>query len=221
MLLRNDFSQFTHFFWDLDGTLTRSAEGIVNSVRYALESFGIKEADDENLKRFIGPPLAESFNVFYGLNEEQCNKVIEKYREFYTEKGIFQNAVYEGIPETLQKLKESGKKLYVATSKPEVFMFRILEHFNLAQYFDFAGGADMAEARSEKHKVIEYVIKHENLQAEQKSGKILMIGDRKHDILGARKNGLKCCAVLWGYGSQKEFEEFEADFIISKPADLV
>ena len=121
----------------------------------------------------------------------------------------------------MQKLKENGKKLYVATSKPEVFMFRILEHFNLAQYFDFAGGADMAEARSEKHKVIEYVIKHENLQAEQKSGKILMIGDRKHDILGARKNGLKCCAVLWGYGSQKEFEEFEADFIISKPADLV
>ena len=133
MLLRNDFSQFTHFFWDLDGTLTRSAEGIVNSVRYALESFGIKEADDEKIRRFIGPPLAESFNVFYGLNEEQCNKAIEKYREFYTEKGIFQNAVYEGIPETLQKLKESGKKLYVATSKPEVFMFRILEHFNLAQ----------------------------------------------------------------------------------------
>ncbi len=221
MILNNDFLNFTHFFWDLDGTLTRSAQGIINSVRYALESFGIKEADDEKLKLFIGPPLPESFKTFYGFNEEQIEQGMKKYREFYSEKGIFENSVYEGIAETLKTLKENGKKLYVATSKPEVFMKRILEHYNLAQFFDFAVGADLAESRSEKHKVISFLIEHEKLEEVQKSGKILMIGDRKHDILGAHKNGIKVCAVLWGYGSKEEFKEYGADYIIEKPSELI
>ena len=221
MQARNDFSRFSSFFWDLDGTLTCSAEGIINSVRYALESFGIKEPENEKLKRFIGPPLSESFSVFYGLKGEDCKKAIEKYREFYTDRGIFQNGVYEGVAETLEALKKKGKKLYVATSKPEIFMFRILEHFGLSGYFDFAGGADTAGLRNEKDKVIKYVIEHEGLQEEQKNDRILMVGDRKHDILGARKHGIKCCGVLWGYGWREEFEEFKADFIISRPEELL
>ncbi len=220
-MIKNDFSAFTHFFWDLDGTLTRSAEGIINSVRYSLESFGIKEDDDEKLKLFIGPPLPESYSHFYGFDDAQIDRAMQKYREYYAEKGIFENSVYEGIRETLAELKARGKKNFVATSKPEVFMKRILEHYDLAQFFEFTCGSDLAETRSQKHLVINFIVEHEKLQTAQKDGRILMIGDRKHDILGAKKNGIKCCAVLWGYGSRKEFEENKADYIIEKPLELL
>lgn len=216
-----DISEYSHLFWDLDGTLTESAPGILNCVRYALESFGIYETDEKKLKLFVGPPLVYSFMTYYGFSERDARKAMAKYRERFGVTGLFENDVYDGIKETLKELKDQGKKLYIATGKPEIYMFRIIEHYGLAEFFEFAGGTDIEETRSEKHKVIEYVINHEKLEDVCKAGKILMIGDRKHDIEGAHKNGIKCCAVRWGYGSDEEFEEFGADYIIDKPSDLV
>lgn len=217
----NDFSDFTHLFWDLDGTLTESGPGIINCVRYALESLGIKEPNDENIKRFIGPPLVYSFKTFYGFDDEKTKLAIKKYRERYAQSGILENSVYEGVAQTLEALKTKGKKLYIATSKPEIYMFKIIKNFDLEKYFDFACGSDLQETRNDKTKVINHLLQHENLDAIRDEGKILMIGDRKHDIIGARENGIKTCAVLWGYGSKQEFEQNGADYIIASPSELI
>ena len=146
---------------------------------------------------------------------------MKKYREYFAEKGLFENSVYSGIRETLTALKSKGKHLFVATSKPEIYTNRILEKFDLMHFFEFAGGADVEETRSEKAKIIDYVIKSANLGTQKTEGQILMIGDRKHDIIGAHKNNIPCCAVLWGYGDQKEFDENKADFVIEKPEELL
>lgn len=220
-MTKPDFSEYTHLFWDLDGTLTDSAPGIINCVRYALESFGINETDDSRLLLFVGPPLVESFMNFYGFSEEKARKAMARYRERFGTVGIFENSVYEDIPRVLKALKESGKKLYIATAKPEIYMFRIIKHFNLEQYFEFSGGSDLEETRSHKDQVIDFVVKSQHLEEELKAGKILMIGDRKHDIEGAHKNGMKCCAVNWGYGSAEEFKAYGADIVIDKPSDLL
>lgn len=211
--------KYTHLLFDLDGTLTESGEGIINSVKYALEKFGIHEADSESLKRFIGPPLFFSFTNFYNFSEEDARKAMAFYRERFGTIGIFENKVYEGIPETLQKLKDAGKKLYVATSKPEIYVPRILEHFDLAKYFEFAGASDIEETRSSKALVIDYVIKQNNLENEREN--IVMIGDRKHDLIGAKENNIDSIGCLWGYGNREELEKYEATTIIEKVEDLL
>ncbi len=211
---------FKYLFWDLDGTLTESGPGIKNCVRYALKAFGIEETDEKKLDLFIGPPLLDSFQNLYGFSEEDSRKAMKIYRERFGVTGLFENSVYPGIIETLAALKADGKKLYVATGKPEIYMFRILEHYGLAPYFEFAGGSDTDETRSHKDEIIDYVVRESHLEKARDAGEILMIGDRKHDIIGAHKNNIKCCAVKWGYGSQEEFEENGADFIISAPSDV-
>ena len=143
------------------------------------------------------------------------------YRERFGTIGIFENAVYEGIPETLAKLKDSGKKLYVATSKPEIYVPRILDHFDLSKYFEGAEGSDIEETRSNKALVIKYVIEKNGLEEEAKANKIVMIGDRKHDIIGAKKNSLESIGCLWGYGSRKELSEHGATRIIERVEDLL
>lgn len=217
----NQLSSFTHLFWDLDGTLTESAPGIMNSARHALDYYGIHDVPQSTLKKFIGPPLMDSFQELFGFSHEKAHEAMGKYREYFGEKGLFENSVYNGIIETLQALKNQGKHLYVATSKPEVFMKRILERFQLARFFEFAGGSDLEESRSEKALVIQYVIQENHLEEERKNGKILMIGDRKHDIIGAHKNNIPCCACLWGYGNRQEFSEFGADYVIERPKELL
>ena len=212
---------YTHLFFDLDGTLTESGPGITNCVKYALEKFGINESDEENLKRFIGPPLVDSFMTFYGFSESDAREAMRLYRERFGTIGIFENAVYSGIPETLAKLKDSGKKLYVATSKPEIYVPRILDHFDLSKYFEDAEGSDIEETRSNKALVIKYVIEKNDLEEEAKANKIVMIGDRKHDIIGAKKNSLESIGCLWGYGSRKELSEHGATTIIEKVEDLL
>ena len=212
---------YTHLFFDLDGTLTESGPGITNCVKYALEKFGINENDEGNLKRFIGPPLVDSFMTFYGFSESDAREAMRLYRERFGTVGIFENSVYEGIPETLAKLKDSGKKLYVATSKPEIYVPRILEHFDLSKYFEDAEGSDIEETRSNKALVIKYVIEKNGLEEEAKANKIVMIGDRKHDIIGAKKNSLESIGCLWGYGSRKELSEHGATTIIEKVEDLL
>ena len=214
-------SSYKYLFFDLDGTLTESAPGIMNSARYALSSYGITDVLDSTLRKFIGPPLMDSFQELFGFSSEKAREAMKKYREYFAEKGLFENSVYEGIRETLTLLKSQGKHLFVATSKPEIYTNRILEKFDLAHFFEFVGGADIEETRSEKAKVIRYVVDEACLEEERQNGLILMIGDRKHDIVGAHKNKIPCCACLWGYGSQEEFNENGADFVISAPQELL
>ena len=209
---------YDYFLFDLDGTLTDPGLGITNSVAYALGKYGITVEDRRELYPFIGPPLRQSFSEFYGFDEEKTKEAVAFYREYFSEKGLFENEVYEGIPEVLSQFKQAGKKLLVATSKPEEFTNRILEHFGLAEYFDFVAGATMDETRNEKADIIAYALKQ---IADADPSKIVMIGDRKFDILGARGNGIDSIGVLYGYGSRAELEEAQATFIVEKPEDLL
>ena len=204
--------------FDLDGTITDSAPGIVNSVIYALEKFGIEETDREKLLQFIGPPLTESFHRFYGFTEEESWKAVEYYREYYAEKGIFECTVYEGLEDALKKIKESGRKILVATSKPEVYAKRIIEHFGLTKYFDYIAGMELDGGRGTKAQVIEYALETCKIKNRDE---ILMIGDREHDVFGAESLGIDCVGVLYGFGSREELEKAGAKYVISRPEDLI
>lgn len=210
-------AKYQYYLFDLDGTLTDSGMGITNSVKHALKKYGIEEQNMETLKKFIGPPLAESFQKYYGFSEEESRRAIGYYREYYQKDGIFENEVYDGIPELLETLKGAGKTLIVATSKPELFAEQILEHFKLAPYFDCIAGASMDESRVDKAEVIAYALKKYGTEA--KEG-MVMIGDREHDIIGAKKNGLDSIGVLFGYGSREELEKAGADHIVETPGEI-
>lgn len=205
------FSAFDYIFFDLDGTLTDPAEGITNSFIYALKYFGLEIPSYQKLCSFIGPPLVQTFKKEFGFSEENCTLGVKKYREYFAEKGLFENKVYAGIPEFLAELKASGKHLAVATSKPQEYSVKILEHFGLAQYFEQICGSAMDESRSKKEEVIAYAL--QKMEVTEKS-KVLMVGDREYDIIGAKANGIKSCGVLYGYGSRQEFITTGAEFIL-------
>ena len=203
--------------FDLDGTLTDPKEGITKSVRHALHAFGIEAENLDDLCCFIGPPLKDSFMEYYGFTESEAQKAVEIFREYFSSQGIFENKVYEGIRKSLKALVKSGKKLYVASSKPEVFVRMILEHFELDSYFEFMGGADFEEIRVKKADVIRYVLDTCEIRDISKT---VMIGDRKHDILGAKEFGMESVGVLYGYGSREELTEAGADFLVESIFDL-
>ena len=207
-----------YLFWDLDGTLTESGEGITKSVQYALEKIGMPEPDREKLKVFIGPPLIDQFMTYTGVDRKTAEEGVRYYRERYSEKGIFENSPYEGIPELLGGLVESGYKNAVASSKPEVYVNKILEHYDLAKYFDCVTGATMDEKRTEKADVIEEALKRTGMEKNREQ--VLMIGDREHDVLGAGKAGIKCIAVTYGYGSISELENAHPFRIASSVKEL-
>lgn len=203
--------------FDLDGTLTDSGSGITNSVAYSLRKYGIEVTDRTELYKFIGPPLKESFEKYYGFSAEEAAKAVGYYREYYVDKGLFENAVYEGIEELLQAIQDSGKIAIVATSKPEIFARRILEHFHIAKYFIYIVGANMDETRTKKEEVISYVLQNCNIP---EHSKVLMIGDREHDILGAKKAGLDSLGVLFGYGDYEELKNAGATYIAESVKDI-
>lgn len=205
-----------NIFFDLDGTLTDPAEGITNSVAYALEKFGIKVADRSELYRFIGPPLIPAFMEYYGFSKENAEKALAFYREYFAPKGIFENAVIEGIPELLSSLKKQGKHLFVATSKPEEFAKKILAHFALDGYFDGIYGSTMDETRNKKDAVIAYALS----ETRTASADSVMVGDRHHDIDGAKENRMKSVGVLFGYGSREELADAGADAIAATVEEL-
>lgn len=205
---------YPYVLFDLDGTLTDPGMGITNSVIYALKKFQIEIPDRTKLYKFIGPPLQTSFREFFGFGEEQCAQAIAYYREYFSETGIFENEVYAGIPELLQKLKANGHTLIVATSKPEEFTNRILEHFDLAKYFDFVAGATMDSTRSAKADVIRHALAQMHLT---NRNDIVMVGDRKHDIIGAKENGIDSIGVLYGYGSRDELTQAGATYLAQTP----
>ena len=201
---------YTYLLFDLDGTLTDPKEGITKSVQHALKAFGIEEPDLDKLTVFIGPPLVPSFMEFYGLDHEQALEAVKVYRERFSTVGLYENRVLEGIPEMLARLKAKGKVLAVASSKPEVFVLKILEHFGLRDYFDEVVGALLDETRTAKKDVIEEALRR--LKIKDRS-EVLMIGDRKHDAEGARLCGLDSLGVYTGFAEEGELEEAGATFV--------
>lgn len=201
--------------FDLDGTLTDPGLGITNSVIHALKRLKISPPPREELYKFIGPPLHESFEVFYSLTRDEAMTAVDYYREYYKEQGIFENRLYDGIPSLLEHLSEKDKKLILATSKPEVFAKRILEHFNIDKYFSSVCGALLDGSRTDKSEVIAYA-----LNGTHRLDSTIMVGDRKHDIIGATKTGIDSIGVLFGYGSAGELMDAGATYICETVNDI-
>lgn len=204
--------------FDLDGTLTDPGRGITNSVAYALEKRGITVTDKSALYSFIGPPLAESFEKFYGMSKQEAASAVDDFREYFRPYGIFENEVYPGVREMLSALKASEKKLLVATSKPEVFAVQILRYFELDAYFDGIYGATLDSSRVAKADVIRYALESACVTDKDEC---VMIGDRHHDIDGALECGLHSIGVTWGYGSEAELVLAGADNIVHTPRDVI
>ena len=201
--------------FDLDGTLTDPGEGITNSVAYALRKWGIAVPERQALYCFIGPPLVDSFMKYYGFTLQDALQAVEDYREYFRDRGIYENRVYDGVPQLLEGLKAAGFQTVLATSKPEEFAKTVLEHFDLAQWFDVVAGASMDGTRSKKGDVIAYALSRSG------DGAAVMVGDREHDILGAKQNGLPSVGVLYGYGSREELEQAGATHLAATPTDLL
>ena len=205
-----------YLLFDLDGTLTDPMEGITRSVQYALEHCGIREPDQRKLCPFIGPPLKEAFMAFYGFDSEKADEAVQAYRERFATVGKFENKVYDGMEGFLQNLCSHGKRLMVATSKPEIFAKEILEHFGLARYFSFIGGALLDDSRVLKEDVVAYVLKENGVSSQE----AVMIGDREHDVFGAHKNGVPCIGVLYGYGGREELLHAGAEAVAATLDEL-
>ncbi len=210
--------KYDTILFDLDGTLTDPAIGITNSVAHALKKWGIEVSDRSELYKFIGPPLLDSFSNYYGFTREDSERAVKYFREYFSVKGMFENAVYDGIKEVLSKLKANGKTLIVATSKAEIFAKKILEHFELAEYFDFVAGATFDSSRVKKEDVIDYALKSCGIED---ISRMVMIGDREFDIFGAKHFGMDSVGVLYGYGSREELEVAGATYIAEKPLDIL
>lgn len=214
-------SQKDYVLFDLDGTLTDPKEGITKSVRHALNHFGIQVDDLDSLIPFIGPPLTDSYKKYYGFSHDQAREGVYVYREYFSVQGWAENKEYPGIKEMLQALKDAGKVLLVATSKPEEFAQRILEHFGMTEYFDFIGGADMDEIRVRKGDVIRYVLEQQGMESGPEAvGRCVMVGDREHDVLGARECGMDCIGVLYGYGDRQEMDQCRPAWVVETVEDL-
>lgn len=208
---------YRYILFDLDGTLTDPKEGITKSVAYALQSFGIEVENLDELCKFIGPPLKESFMKYYGLSEAEGDLAVEKYREYFEPCGIFQNKVYDGVENLLKELTTRGKQVILATSKPAVYAKKILEHFHLDSYFSYVAGSELDGTRVKKGDVIAYALEKAGVSERSEA---VMIGDREHDIIGAKEQGLSCIGVLYGYGSREEFEQYGADCIVQTVSEL-
>ncbi len=209
---------YSYILFDLDGTLTDPGKGITNSVAYALNKFGIDVADKRELYKFIGPPLVDSFLKYYGFSEEDAERAVEYYREYFKPKGIYENEIYSGVPELLESLKRDGKKVILATSKPEIFAKEILKYFSIDKYFDFVAGATLDSSRNKKGDVIAYAIESCGITEKEKC---LMVGDRNQDILGAKANGIDSLGVLFGYGDRNELESAGATYIAETVEDII
>lgn len=207
-----------YIFFDLDGTLTDPGLGITNSILYALDKMKLDLPPRESLYRFIGPPLMVSFTEFMGMTEDDAIRATKLYREYFAEKGLLENKPYDGIDKLLETLCTNGYILCVATSKPEPFAVQIMEHFDLAKYFTHICGSTLGNERGTKTEVLEYLISKLD---DCNSTNTVMIGDRHHDIDGAKNVGIPSIGVLWGYGSAEEFKKAGADHIAEDMQKLV
>ena len=207
---------FGYILFDLDGTLTNPKEGITRCVQYALKAIN-QEADSLNeLETFIGPPLHEQFKIHTGCDDKTADFLIEKYRERFSNTGIFENNIYEGIEDLLKYLKEKNKKIALATSKPTVYAKRILEHFGIYKYFDLCIGSELNGERVEKEDVISEVLK--NLKPNL--SKTVMVGDRKFDINAAKSFGISSVGVKYGFAKENELEKAKPEYLVNTVEEL-
>lgn len=209
-----------YLLFDLDGTLTDPKVGITTSVQYALKSFGIEEPDLDKLEPFIGPPLRESFMNFYAFSREQAEEAVAKYRERFEDTGIFENEVYKGIPQMLKNLKSKGMHLAVASSKPQVFVERILEHFHLRQYFEVVVGCELDGRREKKSEVVAEALRLLFQDKPVEKDLVYMIGDRSYDVEGAKSLHVESVGVAYGYGSMEELKAAKTDYIVQSVEEL-
>lgn len=207
-----------YVLFDLDGTLTDSQEGIKNAIKYSLESFGITVPEDDRLRPWLGPPLADSLEKYYGFDRNKAMEGTHKFREYYNRQGYLENKVYPGIENLLRTLKQQGYQLMTATSKPEVAARRILQHFSLDQYFAYIGGAALDDSRTRKADVIRYVLETNNIT---RLTEVMMVGDREYDVFGAKETGLEVIGVLYGYGDREELEQAGANYIVETVDDIL
>lgn len=209
--------QYTHCFFDLDGTVVNSAPGITHSVQYALQKMGITPPPAESLTCFIGPPLSVGFSKFCGLNPEESRLAVSYYRECYRAGAMLECTVYHGIETLLQAFANAKIPCALATCKPQIFAEQILKHFGLEQYFAVIAGADLEGVRGEKHQVISLAAQQLALSD---ASHALMIGDREDDVLGAKRCGMDCIGALWGFGSKDELLRAGAKAVCQTPRQL-
>ena len=211
--------KYKAIFFDLDGTLTNPEEGIVNSIRFAAEFYGLKNVEElkPGFRKYIGPPLLDTFIELLGSDVENAEEAVAKYRERFAPIGLYENEIYPGVKETLEKLKSMGYILCTASSKPQKFVDTILEHFEIKKYFDFVGGATMDGRISKKEDVIDYVLKETGFAPAQ----VLMVGDRMFDLEGAAEFGMDAVGVLYGFGSREELEKCKNIAIIENISELI
>jgi phosphoglycolate phosphatase len=205
-----------NILFDLDGTLTDPKEGITRSIKYALDKLGKPVPSTEELLWCIGPPLKESLKKILKSDDDTAETALYFYREYFKERGIFENELYPGIPKVLEKLNNKGLKLFVVTSKPYVYANEILTHFNLINFFKDVYGSFLSGKLTDKGELIAYTLKNEKITAK----KTLMVGDREHDITGAKENDVISIGVTYGYGIKKELENARADFIVDSPKEI-
>lgn len=209
--------RWKYLFFDLDGTLTDPMPGITRSVQYALRHFGIEVADLRALCPFIGPPLRDSFREFYGMSDAEAEIAVAKYREYYAPKGIFENTLYNGVPELLADLQGAGAMLVMATSKPTHFAEQIARHFGFDGYFALISGSTPDGSRETKADVIRHALATLGIVDPRQA---VMIGDRRYDVEGAAATGLASIGVLWGYGSHEELAAATPDHIVADIPEL-
>ena len=207
-----------YILFDLDGTITEPSLGITNSAKYALEKLGIKVNNNQDLLFFIGPPLMETFKEYYGFDDNMATLAVEKYREHYKDIGMMQCELYPSIEKLLIELKNMGYTLAIATCKPKIFAVPILKHFNLDKYFTYIAGASIDGNISLKEEVIQDALNNLNVTNNQE---VIMIGDRKHDVIGAKKHNIDCIGVLYGYGSKQEFIDCNCKYIVNDVLDIL
>ena len=207
------------FLFDLDGTITDPKEGITKCVQYSLKFFGIDEPELDNLECFIGPPLHKSYQIYYNFSEEDSFKAVAKYRERYSDIGIFECNLYSGIEEVIRNIKENGGMVGLATSKPEEFAIELLKHYNIYEYFDCVTGSMMNGNRSDKTEVLQEAFSRMNISKDMYS-EVVMIGDRLHDIVGANNMNIESIGVKYGYSVGEELKEAGATYIVGTTSEL-
>lgn len=209
---------YNFYLFDFDGTLCDTTEGIFNSVIYSLECFGIKETDMKKLEFFIGPPLFESYKTLYNVSAEDAKWLIEKYRERYRLKAAEESSLYEGIKEMLSALKAKGKKIAIASSKPEFFVKEISKHHNISEYFDFISAESFQNNHSSKKELINACL---DFFGNPPKEQVIMVGDRFYDIDGAKAVGVDSAGAVYGFGTEEELTRAGATYILKSPSDLI
>lgn len=201
---------------DLDGTLTEPYEGISRSIVHALRMLGHPEPDAATLRTWIGPPLIESFRIAFNGDEARAEAALAHYRQRFGERGLYENAVFDGIPEAIAEMRDAGVRIILATSKPRFYAVPILEHFGLMPLFDAAHGSELDGRNNDKADLIAHIVEVEKVDPRR----AVMVGDRKHDVIGARANGIRSLAVDWGYGSEAEFTDCRPDHRVGRVDEL-